>query len=141
MDARIAAYFNTGIKITPAYTAARGVPLQAPNPAYRGADLAFVSGNNLVRKAAQLVADIEALKDKPSFASVSGKGSAQKPPDFTVIAGKFPVQEQPNFQDLVDNIKAELAKNGKEFTLLNVTKAHQSILQGASAEKQVDQKA
>tara|TARA_B100002003_G_C13730190_1_gene364983 strand:+ start:141 stop:488 length:348 start_codon:yes stop_codon:yes gene_type:complete len=113
MDARIAPY-----------SLSNPIPLRNTNPAYGGTDRNFVNGSNLVRKAAQLVNDIENTRDRPSFQELYGSSALN----------------ETSFQTFVDKIKAELEKTDKPFTLLNVIGAQNTLLKQAREEdKQIDQ--
>lgn len=101
-------------------------PSHFPLRTVKGGGAAYqnmINGSNLVRKAAQMVSDIEGLRNKPAF------GSLYKPTEIT----------EKTFQNLVDAIKSQLTKDGgKPFTLLNVIGAQETIIKDAKDAKKLD---
>lgn len=91
-----------------------------------------INGQNLVRKSAQLVNDIERLRDMPKTLDTAG---------IVKQAGLKTVPNETSFQKLVDDIKARLSKDEQPYTLLNVVKAQQTLAKEAQSKPEVDQKA
>lgn len=91
-----------------------------------------INGQNLVRKSAQLVNDIERLRDMPKTLDTAG---IVKQADLKIT------RNETSFQKLVDDIKAQLNKDDKPYTLLNVVRAQQDIIKNESEKQDVDQKA
>jgi hypothetical protein len=110
-----------------------------------GGNTAFmniINGNNLVRKSAQLVNDIEGLRDAPK--TLEALNATLSKPNIKAESAKpagFPATiNETSFQTLVDKINAQLEKSDKPFTLLNIIDA-QKMLSKAESEKAVDTKA
>lgn len=104
-------------------TFTRGFPLKTTSPLLgAGSGNAYqntINGNNLIRKAAQLVSDIEGLGKKSALKNIS-----------------LPKLNETSFQKLVDDIKAQLAKTGKPLSILYVLEAQNQL-----AAKALDTKA
>lgn len=87
------------------------------------------NGTNLLRKAAQLVQDIESLGDAPSFEQLLEQNSV----DLNQL---FNVNPQ-DFADFVESVKANLEENDKPLTVLNFIEAQNNLL-AEDNEKDVD---
>ena len=87
------------------------------------------NGENLLRKASQLVQDIESLQDRPSFDQVLKQNSI----DLNEL---FQITPQ-DFSDFLKTIKTQLEENEKPLTVLNFIEAQRDLLQ-EETEKDVD---
>lgn len=78
-----------------------------------------LSGTNLLRKAAQLVKDIEGLDKAPSFKDYLNKNAI----DLNQLYSYSPQE----FADFIEEIKAKLKADDKPLTVLNVVEAQRSL--------------
>ena len=98
-----------------------------------GGNTAFmniINGNNLVRKSAQLVNDIEGLRGAPKTLDA-----------LKTLNSSTAAINETSFQTLVDKIKEQLDKSDKPFTLLNVVGAQQELIKLAEEKPEVDKTA
>lgn len=108
-------------------------PLYKGNPAFTGVRFYddAVRGTNLIAKAAQLVNDLEAARNVPSFQTLFKESAKTFEKPF--ISG------EDYFANLVKDVRATLEKDNKPLTVLNFIEAQRSLSETPA--KDIDVKA